>query len=71
MRGLPPQVLIPRRSLTGPLPSLLARLDQMPDYSTFRASITVSTMHLGGLGQEGGCRGTQALRVLTPSTLTP
>ncbi|XP_038544387.1 stabilin-2 isoform X2 [Canis lupus familiaris] len=36
------KVLIPRRSLTGPLPSLLARLDQMPDYSTFRASITHS-----------------------------
>ncbi|XP_028736155.1 stabilin-2 isoform X1 [Peromyscus leucopus] len=33
------KVLIPQRSLTGSLPNLLTRLDQMPDYSIFRGYI--------------------------------
>ncbi|CAH7321829.1 stabilin-2 [Phodopus roborovskii] len=33
------KVLIPQRSLTGSLPNLLTRLDQMPDYSVFRGYI--------------------------------
>uniref|UniRef100_A0A673TU02 Stabilin-2 n=1 Tax=Suricata suricatta TaxID=37032 RepID=A0A673TU02_SURSU len=33
------KVLVPRRSLTGSLPNLLMRLDQMPDYSIFRGYI--------------------------------
>ncbi|KAL1774739.1 stabilin-2 [Sigmodon hispidus] len=33
------KVLVPKRSLTGSLPNLLTRLDQMPDYSIFRGYI--------------------------------
>ncbi|XP_049479021.1 stabilin-2-like [Panthera uncia] len=33
------KVLVPRRSLTGSLPNLLTRLDQMPNYSIFRGYI--------------------------------
>ncbi|XP_073940360.1 stabilin-2 [Castor canadensis] len=33
------KVLVPRRGLTGSLPNLLTRLDQMPDYSIFRGYI--------------------------------
>ncbi|XP_030100815.1 stabilin-2 isoform X1 [Mus musculus] len=33
------KVLIPQRGLTGSLPSLLTRLEQMPDYSIFRGYI--------------------------------
>ncbi|XP_045021332.1 stabilin-2 isoform X2 [Bubalus bubalis] len=33
------KVLIPQRGLTGSLPNLLTRLDQMPDYSSFRGYI--------------------------------
>ncbi|KAK7813716.1 hypothetical protein U0070_001422 [Myodes glareolus] len=33
------KVLVPQRSLTGSLPNLLTRLDQMPDYSIFRGYI--------------------------------
>ncbi|XP_006888640.1 PREDICTED: stabilin-2 [Elephantulus edwardii] len=33
------KVLVPQRSLTNSLPSLLTRLDQMPDYSIFRGYI--------------------------------
>ena len=37
------QVLVPQRGLTGSLPNLLTRLDQMPDYSIFRGYIIAST----------------------------
>uniref|UniRef100_A0A8C9QRV1 Stabilin-2 n=1 Tax=Spermophilus dauricus TaxID=99837 RepID=A0A8C9QRV1_SPEDA len=33
------KVLVPQRGLTGSLPNLLTRLDQMPDYSIFRGYI--------------------------------
>ncbi|XP_051028895.1 stabilin-2 [Acomys russatus] len=33
------KVLVPKRGLTGSLPNLLTRLDQMPDYSIFRGYI--------------------------------
>uniref|UniRef100_A0A8C9BB91 Stabilin-2 n=1 Tax=Phocoena sinus TaxID=42100 RepID=A0A8C9BB91_PHOSS len=33
------KVLVPQRGLTGSLPNLLTRLDQMPDYSVFRGYI--------------------------------
>lgn len=33
------KVLVPRRGLTGSLPNLLTRLEQMPDYSIFRGYI--------------------------------
>ncbi|EPY74062.1 hyaluronan receptor for endocytosis-like protein [Camelus ferus] len=38
------KVLVPQRGLTGSLPNLLTRLDQMPDYSIFRGYIIASIM---------------------------
>lgn len=37
------KVLVPQRGLTGSLPNLLTRLEQMPDYSIFRGYVIAST----------------------------
>ncbi|KAF4022591.1 hypothetical protein G4228_014958, partial [Cervus hanglu yarkandensis] len=38
------KVLVPQRGLTGSLPNLLTRLDQMPDYSIFRGYIIATAI---------------------------